>query len=402
MERPEQQLELPHSNAATLQLSHPTPGEQIQIWTNSWASWGDSLDLPKYLKESQFLTTIPLARDGGMTSWVLVDKTLPPDERPILCSCESFAKRALASDADGNVDETIIHGVASVFCQPDYRGRGYAARHMRELAKYLRLWQSDRGRIIGSVLYSDIGKEYYAKLGWRPHPTNLHLDFPPTKADPVSSPPIVIRRVAECDLAELCERDEAMIRAALACPAPPGSRRRVAILPDLDHMLWHIRKEDFATRHLFGTVPQVKGAIAGPVGNQIWAIWTHRYYDRPDAESPDNVLYILRLVVERDGSANRDSSSVGGFEMDSRLHAEQIRYLEAVLQAAQAQAEEWKLDHVKLWNPSPWVRDAVAQLGLGHSLVERHEDSIASSLWYGEPDDGLQTIWINNEHYAWC
>ena len=93
---------------------------------------------------------------------------------------------------------------------------------------------------------------------------------------------------------------------------------------------------------------------------------------------------------------------MAGFDMDSRLHAEQVGYLRAVLQAAQAEAAEWKLDHVKLWDPSPWVRGAVAQLGLGHSVVERHEDSIASSLWYGEPDDGPPTTWINNEHYAWC
>ena len=398
MERPIQPPDLPHSNATTLQLSHPTPGEQIKIWTSSWASWGDSLDLPEYLKESQFLTTIPLARDGGMTMWILVDKNLPPDERPILCSCESLAKRARASDADGNVGEVIVHGVASVFCPQEYRGRGYAARHMRELAKYLRLWQSDRGRIVGSVLYSDIGKEYYARLGWYPNPTNLHLEFPPTNSGSASP---VARRVAECDLAALCERDEAMIRSALTCPAP-GSRRRVAILPDLDHMLWNIRKEDFATRHLFGKAPQAKGAIAGPAGDQVWAIWTHRYYDRPDAASPDNVLYILRLVVERDGSANRDPSSAAGFEMGGRLHAEQIGYLGAVLQAAQAEAAEWKLHHVKLWEPSPWVRAAVAELGIAHDVVERREDSIACSMWFDDPDGAPQTTWVNNERYAWC
>lgn len=42
-----------------------------------------------YLTESQFLTGVPLAKDGGMTTWILVDKTLPPEKRPILCSCQT-------------------------------------------------------------------------------------------------------------------------------------------------------------------------------------------------------------------------------------------------------------------------------------------------------------------------
>lgn len=40
---------------------------------------------------------------------------------------------------------------------------------MKELAKALRGWQSEYGKSLGSVLYSDIGKEYYAKLGWPPN-----------------------------------------------------------------------------------------------------------------------------------------------------------------------------------------------------------------------------------------
>jgi hypothetical protein len=388
---------LPDSNSPSLHLSHPTPDECAKIWTNTSESWRDSLTLPVYLQESLFLSTVPLAKDGGMTTWVLVEKNLPPDQRPILCSCESFLKRSLMSDADGKIEEVIVHGIASVFCPPEYRRRGYAARHMTEVSKALYTWQLDQARVVGSILYSDVGKIYYAKLGWQPNPTNWHVEFPPMNTP--KSP--LTQELVEDDLPELCKRDEAIIRAAMATPAD-GVKKRLMVLPNLDHMLWHIAKENFATEQLFSKIPRAKGVIAGPPGSQVWAIWTYRYYGHPNAESPSNVLYILRLVVEGDDSANKPPSTGENGLQTTKLD-KQVCYLVAVLQAAQAAAAEWRLDSVKLWEPSPWVQHVISESKINHWIVEREEDSIASGLWYDE-NGGLGTapVWINNEHYAWC
>lgn len=415
-------LNLPDSDASYLHLDHPTPDECVKIWSGTAAAWKDSLTVPLYIKESQFLTTIPLAKDGGMTIWVLVDKRLPPNQRELLCSCESFRKRSLTSDADGNVTDNIIHGIASVFCPPQYRRRGFAARHMKEISRVLRTWQSDHGKSVGCVLYSDIGKSYYTNLGWIPNATNSHLVFAPVAME---SWPSDVRPVLESDLEDLCRRDETLIRAAMARPEK-AIKRRVTVLPDLDHMLWHIRKEDFATQYIFGKIPQAKGAIAGPPGRQVWAVWTHRYYGHPDQqeENSDNVLYILRLVVEGDHTANRPLSLAASEDKNGaqvsiyNAYAEQAAALKAVLQAAQAEAAEWRLDHVKLWEPSPLVRTLIAQQIPEHEEVEREEESIASGMWWFDEQDivieGLSSTkeqcddederptWINNEHYAWC
>ncbi|KAL1639149.1 hypothetical protein SLS58_008236 [Diplodia intermedia] len=386
---------LPESTSPTLHLSHPTPEERIKIWTATAAAWSDALPLPAYLSESAHLTTVPLAKNGGLTLWILVDSTLPPNERPILCSCESFRKRSLTSNAGGNVEDNIVHGIASVFCPPEYRRRGYATRHMEELAKALHSWQTEQARCVGSVLYSDIGKTYYAKLGWRPNPTNSHVVFQPMKMPQ----PHAVKSIGEEDLADLCDRDEAMIREAMATPAQ--AKMRLTIVPDLDHMLWHIGKEDFATQYLFGKTAQAKGALAGPPGRQVWAIWTRRYYDHPDAASANNVLYILRLVVEGEGGGEK--ASVEDQERRAEMRDEQAGYLKAVLQAAQAEAAEWSLGCVELWDPTPMVQDMIVQSGMEHSVVEREEDSIASGLWYDE-DGGVGPApeWLHNEHYAWC
>ncbi|WVO13329.1 hypothetical protein L204_100943 [Cryptococcus depauperatus] len=386
---------LPHSSSSNLHLTHPTADECVKIWKETFPSWGDSLTLPTYLSESQFLTTVPLAKDGGMTTWILVDKTLAPNQRPILCSCETFRKHSVTSDANGTLKEAIIHGIASVFCPPQYRHRGYGARHMVELAKVLRGWQSEYGKPVGSVLYSDIGNLYYAKLGWKANDSNWHLHFAPVEMEW----PARAQEIAMDNLGELCRRDEEMVRVAME-QQDGSSKLRMVVLPDLDHILWHISKEEFACQYIFGKTPRVKGAMAGIPGQQVWVVWTHRYYKHPREQIFSNVLYILRLVMEGDETANKAHGIQE--KCQSMVVEERVASLHAVLQAARLEAAEWKLDHVKLWEPSPLVQSLIARYGPEYMRYDRQEESLASALWYDEDEVRKDVVWINNEHYAWC
>ena len=404
MESSSESYNLLNCDSASLQLTHPTQDECVKIWTNTSASWADSLTPQVYLQEQSFLTTVPLAKDGGMTTWILTDRNLPPDHRPIFCSCESYLKPSLMSDnnnVDGNIEEVIVHGIASVFCPLEYRRRGYATRHMTEVGKALRKWQGDQGKpVAGSVLYSDIGKDFYAKFGWQPNQTNWHIEFPPSKAPPESP---LTREITEDDLAKLCRRDEAIIRESMI-KLKDGVNKYITILPNLDHMLWHIAKENFATERLFGRTPRAKGAIVGEPGSQVWAIWTRRYYSHPDEDSQDqnNVLYIQRLLVEGEHSANKPTPTMEE-DFSAKRMEKQAESLLHVIQAAQAEAAEWRLDAVKLWEPSPWVQHVIKESKLVHRVAHREEDSIASCMWYdGNGERGTPPIWINNQHYAWC
>ena len=236
------QNSLPEPDSPDLHLAQASSDECIKIWADTSASWRDSLSTSEYLQEQLYLTTVPLAKDGGMTTWILVERNDPPNHRRILCSCESFFKRSLMADANGNIEEVVIHGIASVFCPFKYRRRGYAARHMTELARVLRTWQSDQVRVAGSVLYSDIGKTFDAKFGWKPHVTNWHVEFRSTNMP--RSP--LVQELIQDDLGELCRRDEANIRRAMATSVDKV-KELMTILPDLDHMLWHMGKENFST-----------------------------------------------------------------------------------------------------------------------------------------------------------
>ncbi|KAF2021095.1 hypothetical protein BU24DRAFT_14678 [Aaosphaeria arxii CBS 175.79] len=383
----------PDSQSPTLILSHPTPEELIKISTNTAAAWKDSLSPSQFLEESHYLSNVPLAQDGAMTNWILVDKRSKPNARHILCSCETFRKRSLTSNARGEVKDSIVHGVASVFCPPEFRRRGYAARMMEELAIVLRTWQDSKLPCVASILYSDIGKTFYANLGWKPVNSNTDIEFTPK----LIPSPTISRGIQRDDLAELCKRDEAMVRGALASLSK-GAKERLVIVPDVNHMLWHIAKENFACERIFNKIPTVHGAIVGQPGNQVWVIWTRRYYSHPNDKVHDNVLYILRLVVEV--SVFHDSEP-GEDNYDTQILRQNLR---AVLEAAQDQAARWELDIIKLWDPPAIVLELLKDTEFDSVTKERETESVASLLWYSKDSyNGVDVpAWQMNEHYAWC
>ena len=388
---------LPDAQSPSLHLDHPTAEECNLIWKLTSLAWRDALTQSSYLEESAYLTSVPLAKDGGMTLWILVDKDLAPGERPILCSCETFRKHTLLSNTEGNVTKMVLHGVASVFCDPEYRGRGYARRMMRELAEVLKTWQTEAMKCVGSVLYSDIGETYYAKLGWHALPHNTTIGF-----HPLATPePLVARKVLNEDLDYLCDEDETMIRKGMADSSK--AKRSMMILPDQNHMRWHHRKAEFACEKLFGKQPRIKGAIAGQPDDRIWVIWTHRYYGDPGLDSSSNTLYILRLVIENQLAQNKLSLDNGDLPHDAGQYEMQVQNLKAVLRNAQSEAAEWRLPSVKIWNPTPLVLRLIERTQIGHWKEERKHEGITSLIWYGDGSDSENAPeFIGNEKYAWC
>ncbi|CAI4210894.1 unnamed protein product [Parascedosporium putredinis] len=134
-----------------------------------------------------------------------------------------------------------------------------------------------------SVLFSDIGKTFYANRGWAAHPST-HLAFPPlepnsesiTDGTAASSPAAPIRYH---ELAELCACDEALLH--------------------LDAILWHMMREDFITHRIFDRAPTVRGGVHGPKGRRVWAVWTRayqtvppRFHHPPSSNRPQVTRYI--------------------------------------------------------------------------------------------------------------
>ncbi|KAL1841328.1 hypothetical protein VTJ49DRAFT_7165 [Mycothermus thermophilus] len=462
---------LPDASSPELVLVHPSPAELARTWRHTYPSWGAALPSERdYLDREAYLTMAPLGRDGGLTRWILTIRGLPADERPILSSCESLRKRAVVAlpAAKGNkerrengfgegkeevvVVDGIAHAIGSVFTEPAYRGRGYASRMMREVGERLRTWQAERTPIITttntpprtlfSILYSDIGKHFYARHGWAAFPST-HVAFKPasitngspsvtnehpisplrngnnnnndrSRVSPPPSPPSPSPAAAHAtrhstatatpigyhELAELCATDERLLRADLARRAQIDITAAAAILPDLDAMLWHLMREDFMTKRIFGRTPTVRGAVAGSPGRRVWAVWMRGYYGCVNDSKAEgkNILHILRVVIEDDNNNNNDSSKGG----DERGEEDEdlVEGFRSIIRLAQREAAAWKTHEVQVWNPPARVGRLVAKCGIPYEVVERDMSSIPSLMWYGEGETG-EVEWVANEKYAW-
>ncbi|KAK4126529.1 hypothetical protein N657DRAFT_569372 [Parathielavia appendiculata] len=378
---------LPDASSPQLILTHPTPAERTHTWKMTYPMWGGALTEHDYLAREAYLTTVPLARDGGITHWILTVADAAPDRRPILSSCESLRKRAVVcrggGDGDGKVKEGVAHGIASVFTEPRFRGRGYASRMMREVGERLRGWQAGGGgngdgRSLFSVLYSDIGKTFYARHGWAAFESS-HVAFKPVEGLAEGQ---VARVIGYHELAELCAVDERLLRANLARRGP--GKTHVALVPELDTLLWHLMREDYMTKSIFGRTPIVRGAVAGEPGKRVWAVWMRGYYGGLKKKE-GNTLHILRVVVE--DPEQPDEKLVDGFR--------------SIVQVAQHEAAEWKTQDVQMWNPTPKIKGLVEKCGIEFEFVTRDKDSIASLRWYGE-EPTAELDWVANEKYAWC
>jgi hypothetical protein len=142
---------------------------------------------------------------------------------------------------------------------------------------------------------------------------------------------------------------------------------------------------------LHGKAPKVKGAIVGSEkGKRVWCVWTRMYYNNNPAEAKGNTMHILRLVIEDGNGADAATS-----------HDDAIT---ALMATAQEQAEEWKMEHVEIWNPTPATVRAAQRLQPSAQVVDRDEESIASLHWFPEHKGQMaeKVDWVVNEKYAWC
>lgn len=378
---------LPNRDSPDIRLvSDATPQENLaQLHANS-TEWRGALSLPAYLKREELLVNQDLTKNGGLTPWFLVYQPEGAKDRQVLCGCESIRKKALVA-RHGKVEEVVAHGIASVFCPEEMRGKGYAGRMMREVGERLKSWQAGERGSEFSVLYSDIGKEFYAARGWKPFPSS-HIALPASADTPPNLP--ITKALKASDLAELCALDEQLLRSRLSQQPEPSA----ALIPDVRTLDWHHAREDFIAKELHDRHPEIKGAVVEHNGKRSWCIWT-RVWTNPNEDASDT-LHILRLASEDPAFDDFEPASEGPQEGGSVTGA-----IAALFAAAQREAKEWSMEHVELWNPTSVTLAAARKLVPGIEVVQREKESIASLRWYGE-GDGSDVRWVCNEKFGWC
>ncbi|MCJ1414023.1 hypothetical protein MMC32_000348 [Xylographa parallela] len=384
-------INLPLSPSPTLHLTQPTPAEKEATWRLNGTAWRGALSLEAYLRREYHLASQALTQNGGITYWILVDsaeKPAPadantPHPRTILASCETLRKRALVAHRASApaVIDILAHGIGSVFCAPTLRKHGYAGRMMAELSRALAAHQQVGGQTsLFNVLYSDIGKQFYARRGWHARESR-HVALPAALGGEEEEKGVKARALYAADLGMLCEADERLLRRRMGRWGDGGVDTRVAFVPDVETMAWHHAREEFAAREVLGRWPEVKGAVVEGAEGRVWAVWTRTFGKGEEG----NVLHVLRMVVE--GEDGEDGEGTWRVEATAE-----------VLRAAQREAGRWAMKTVEVWNPEGVVVVAARRIHGEVEVVERDEESITSLMWYGEGE----VEWVGNEKYGWC
>ena len=199
-----------------------------EIYRESHSLWGAGLSLEGYLEFWAELRDTPWARRHYRhLAWV--------DESGVLLS--SFKRYRPALRMDGVV--TSAMGIGAVFTPADRRGEGNA-RRMIEAAL-----ASAQGQDGAAVLFTDIGVEYYAEMGFRPLPATESWGTIPR---PSPSPPGVIEEAIHL---RPMTRDDLPVVAA--CHAACTAVRRLAFLRDVEQWDYLLVRAEGYYRRFDGT-----------------------------------------------------------------------------------------------------------------------------------------------------
>ncbi|KAK3994349.1 hypothetical protein QBC44DRAFT_322562 [Cladorrhinum sp. PSN332] len=347
------------------------------------------MSIDEHVGREQILSETALSRDGGTRYYILHPKDNP---ETIISSCEVTAKKVfIAVPGIGRaVQPENAYGIASVFTNPLYRGKGMAAYLLKRVQEVVD--DGETGCECGA-LYSDIGREYYAKLGWKDYGTpQMVFEILEGRDAPgyeVSEEGVELLTAAEEEEIErLCNADVESLKRRFhvyAILAATG-KRYVAFLPDWKQISWHFARDEYVVRVMAGKEVVNRGARTKDGGS--WILWDH--------DLKENKLKILRLVLEEDGE-------------ETKLH-EDARQL---LLAALREAADWGLKYVAVWEPWlnvgtaamsiwGWDENMDSQTDLKVRLTfEQRDGSIPSLRWKGG-EIKEETRWQDNEYYAWC
>lgn len=383
--------ELLNGTDPSLTLEEANAPEYEQTWRLNGSEWKGFLSEEGYLDREIYLMSADIAKDGAATAWILTDKSLPPNSdgsRPVLASCETNRKNAYVAKG-GQLEKITSHGVGSVHCRYEYRGKGYGVRMIQELGKKLDTFQqlkSNRGRF--SVLYSDIGPKFYAKNGWDAFPST-HISLKPIdNAGEYHQRKAAItpqREIQDLKLEDLVRLEPTIVSSledklqALSLANP--DKTFVAFKPELSQFQWHFMREDFLAENLGREIPSVKGAIDTKTG--IALIWT-RVYGADSSEWHLNVLY---THIPNDVSDENEGKAA----------------IASLLLRAQWEAQIWNMTAgADIWDPNEIVVKAAQDIAYGHDVqvINRDQEHICSLKWNGPSKENV--VWIANERYPWC
>lgn len=233
----------------------------------TFSAWGGGLTLAQFLEREQVLRAHPWAA-RTLTTWLWC-----AEDGAVLASCESFVDEARVGARVG-----AAATIASVFTEPELRGKGHAAALLRAVIAAL------RGQCLAVTLFSEIGANLYQRLGFWPVPA-FDTWFEASDA-PV---------------------DVEWMRDVVAAPRhPPGDAATLRLTLGVERLDWQLAREQFYATALGRKPLDVHGARVGESTITWTAYWK------------TNELHVLSLdarreddVVQLIGAARRAAAKAG-------------------------------------------------------------------------------------------
>jgi hypothetical protein len=312
------------------------------------------------------LTETTLLSSGGITFWILIDT---PDTAP-LCACETFnRKRGLIKSPTKPAAEVPVIGVASVFTPPQNRGKRYAGVMMQLLSRRLREITGGQGF---SVLYSDIGPQFYDKNGGWKSVDAFELELKASKEfhEFEKSTPISFERAKEC-----IERDARYVREEFASLAKCDTTV-VQLIPQYGELEWAQMRGKHAAERFKIDIGDMVGAEISTPSDEDWGyiLWFHEF--------KESSLTVLRLR-----EPTSDLSLLG------------------LLQVALDEARRCHLSKVTIWTSSRRLET------LTGCQITSKTSSLPALLFLSveektdseEPESETpKLVWRNIEKLGWC
>ena len=342
-----------------------TPEQRRLAWELNGASWATPMSIPDYVERETTLSETALSRDGGCTYWILHRRDDPSD---IISGCEVTRKEILIADAGGPRVATG-YSIASVYTNPKYRAKGMAGMMLRRVQE----WMDADSEC--SALYSDIGRSYYAGLGWPSFDSSqATLVHDASKATAPLRAPEGVEYLKEKDIEPLCARDVAALEKKFEA-LPRDGTTFVTFKPTFAQISWHFARDGFMARKLRDGREIVHRGARVP-GRESWIYWDHDFREKK--------FKILRYVVE--GEGGRAAEDLG-----------------LLLAAAVFEAHEWGLHKLLIWRPDEATSETIRSWNredLSVVFNVREDGSIPSLRWKG--GEATETEWLFNEYYSWC
>ncbi|KAI5121874.1 hypothetical protein M0805_001082 [Coniferiporia weirii] len=381
---------------ASLTLFAATREQTLESRKRTFPQWGRGLTLEQYLARESQLDVAEHAASGKFTTWVLAPRD-DPTTLDFKCSCETYRRKGLVRYPNSASPEEVIgYGIASVFTPLRNRRKGYA-RVMMSLLHWViaprallppfpKQWgapppePADCGNAKFSVLYSDIGPDFYKSAspseeseGWVVRdPVSTIWDVPKDTSDVDSTESETsVEWLTEDTCKRIWSQDAELMRTG------PGfghtdttSRTTFTFLPDAGVSAFLVRRTMFFIPGQTYEIPTKWGVALHNEHNDrdtTFATWTL------DVRSPPPTLIVTRL----------------------RASEETFPRLVSCLLLA---ARESGMERVEVWNLPKELQKTASSLG---AKTEPRDEHLNAFKWYG-PEKSNDLEWLFNEKFCWC